>query len=89
VKQRVLREYPGNWSAPETLDSQPAGPLEEGRVYFRTGFGPAAADLAQQLGYAPAAWPPGLAADHPDADLLVVYSSKPAPAPSTVPGGAR
>ncbi|HYU30805.1 MAG TPA: protein phosphatase 2C domain-containing protein [Thermoanaerobaculia bacterium] len=87
VKQRVLREYRGNWSTPEPLGAGLAGALEEGRVYFRAGFGPAAADLAHQLGYAPAAWPPTLAADHPDTDLLVVYSSK--PAPSAVPGGAR
>lgn len=73
VKQRVLREYPGNWSSPEPL----AGPLVEERIYFRPGFDTAAAHLAQELGYAAAPWPEDLAREHAEADLLVVYGGTP------------
>ncbi len=79
VRQRVLRAYPGNWSTPEPLDDRLAGALEEGRVYFRSGFGPAAASLARELGYPAAPWPEGLARDHLEADLLVLYPGRPVP----------
>lgn len=77
VKQRVLREYPGNWSTPDVPESRPDGGFSGGRVYFRTEFGPTASLLAQELGYAAAAWPVGLAGEHPEADLLVVYGGAP------------
>jgi hypothetical protein len=77
VKQRVVREYPGNWSSPETLEDRLAGSLAQGRIYYRPGFGPASAHLAQELGYAAVPWPEGLAREHPEADLLVVYGGTP------------
>jgi serine/threonine protein phosphatase PrpC len=79
VKQRVLRAYPGNWSAPVSLDARLSGALVPGRVYFRPGFAPAAAELARELGSSAAPWPEGLAGEHPEADLLVIYPSRPAP----------
>ena len=77
VKQRVLRAYPGNWSSPEALEERLAGSLDEERIYFRPGFGPAADHLAQELGYTAAPWPDGLAREHAEADLLVVYGGEP------------
>lgn len=77
VKQRVLRAYPGNWSAPASLEDRLAGALEPGRVYFRPGFGPAASELGRELGYAAAPWPAALAGEHPDTDLLVIYGGTP------------
>lgn len=73
VKQRVLREYPGNWSTPEALEARQGQGFSGGRVYFRTGFGPAASGLSQELGYPADPWPEGLTAEHPEADLLVIY----------------
>jgi serine/threonine protein phosphatase PrpC len=73
VKQRVVREYPGNWSAPEPL----AGPLVAERIYYRPGFGPAADHLASELGYTAVPWPEGVAREHAEADLLVVYGGAP------------
>lgn len=77
VKQRVLREYPGNWSTPEPLDERSAEPLVEERIYFRPGFDTAATHLAQELGYAAVPWPEGLVREHAEADLLVVYGGTP------------
>ena len=77
VKQRVLREYPGNWSSPEPLDERLAEPLAEERIYFRPGFDTAATHLAQELGYAAVPWPEGLTREHTEADLLVVYGGAP------------
>ena len=77
VKQRVLREYPGNWSTPEPLGERSAEPLVEERIYFRPGFDTAATRLAQELGYAAVPWPEGLAQAHAEADLLVVYGGTP------------
>lgn len=77
VKQRVLREYPGNWSTPEPLNERSAEPLVEERIYFRPGFDTAATQLAQELGYAAVPWPEGLAREHAEADLLVVYGGTP------------
>lgn len=73
VKQRVLREYPGNWSSPEALEDRLAGSLSQGSVYYRAGFDAASAHLARELGYAAVPWPDGLAREHAEADLLVVY----------------
>jgi PPM family protein phosphatase len=88
VKQRVLREYPGNWSTPETLEDRLAGALAESRVYFRAGFGPAATALARELGVAALPWPESLRAEHPEADLLVIYPSPPSQPSRPAPGGA-
>jgi serine/threonine protein phosphatase PrpC len=77
VKQRVLREYPGNWSSPRALEDRLASSLAQGRVYYRAGFGAASAHLAQELGYAAVPWPEDLAREHAEADLLVVYGGTP------------
>ncbi|HKH45869.1 MAG TPA: PP2C family serine/threonine-protein phosphatase [Thermoanaerobaculia bacterium] len=77
VKQRVLREYPGNWSSPETLEDRLAGSLAQGHVYYRAGFGPESTRLAQELGYAAVPWPESLAGEHPEADILVIYGGAP------------
>ena len=86
VKQRVRREYPGNWSTPATLEDRLAGALAESGIYFRAGFGPAATALARELGVAALPWPESLRAEHPEADLLVIYPGQPGqPSPPSRP----